>query len=34
MGWVDRKRIGGKHHGLGGQEDNRRGTLWVGWTAT
>ena len=27
MGWVDRKRIGREHHGLGGHEENRRGTL-------
>ena len=32
MGWVDRKRIGGEHRGLGGQEENSRGTSWVGWT--
>ena len=32
MGWVDRKRIGGEHHGLGGYEENRRGTSWVWWT--
>ena len=27
MGWVDRKRIVGAHHGLGGHEQTRRGTL-------
>ena len=32
MGWVDRKRIGREHHGLGGHEENRRGASWVGWT--
>ena len=32
MGWVDMKRIGEEHHGLGGQEENRRGPSWVGWT--
>ena len=32
MGWVDRKRIGGENHRFSGQEENRRGTSWVGWT--
>ena len=31
MGWVDMKRIGGDHHGLGGHEENRRGTSCIGW---
>ena len=29
MGWVDMKRIGEEHHGLGGQEENRRGESLV-----